>query len=436
MFLKKFGLGILVLSFVLIGAKSAFAVAPSTVDELATLFSLPTDVTTDGITLSHDSSGLTITLPERSIANYLPSAEHPADYYILTLSDYADPFNYSNATGTGAPVGGLTGRGYLKLVLTNSTNITTLNIHEAVMGEGGVTGNGDISITAKGEGETILNVQVLSRTATDDTAADATALNKWSPVADGTAYVVFTLADTTPVIVPIKVVMATTIPAAPTLTANDTTNTVVGTMTTAMEYDLDSAGYVTYVANTFNALDLSGEHTLAVRVKAVTGLASAGSVTTLTFTTNPVRHGSSGGSSNHTTIPPVTPPTTELAPGCSAGNLFNTSTGKACVNNAVVAQGCSAGNVFNTSTGKPCSNNTEVTSKKVYALGQTTLKNGSKGEAVKELQRFLNDKLALGLVVDGMLGPKTIAVIKTWQKDNGLDSDGLIGPKTKAMMNK
>ena len=92
--------------------------------------------------------------------------------------------------------------------------------------------------------------------------------------------------------------------------------------------------------------------------------------------------------------------------------------------------------MFNTSTGKPCSNNTEVTSKKVYALGQTTLKNGSKGEAVKELQRFLNDKLSLGLVVDGKLGPKTIAVIKTWQTANGLVSDGLVGAKTKAMMNK
>ena len=66
----------------------------------------------------------------------------------------------------------------------------------------------------------------------------------------------------------------------------------------------------------------------------------------------------------------------------------------------------------------------------------TTLKNGSKGEAVKELQRFLNDKLSLGLVVDGKLGPKTISVIKTWQKDNGLVSDGLVGAKTKAMMNK
>ena len=70
-----------------------------------------------------------------------------------------------------------------------------------------------------------------------------------------------------------------------------------------------------------------------------------------------------------------------------------------------------------------------------YNLGTTTLKNGSRGEAVKELQRFLNDKLNLGLVLDGALGPKTIAVIKKWQADNGLVPDGLIGAKTKAMMN-
>jgi len=48
----------------------------------------------------------------------------------------------------------------------------------------------------------------------------------------------------------------------------------------------------------------------------------------------------------------------------------------------------------------------------------------------------LNAKLNLGLVIDGSLGPKTIAVIKKWQMDNGLVADGLVGAKTKAMMNK
>lgn len=93
--------------------------------------------------------------------------------------------------------------------------------------------------------------------------------------------------------------------------------------------------------------------------------------------------------------------------------------------------GCSGGNKFNTSTGKICVN----TLIKSYDFGSMTLKNGSKGEAVKELQRFLNAKLNLGLKLDGKLGPKTIIVIKKWQKDNGLVSDGLIGAKTKAKMN-
>ncbi|MBI3888836.1 peptidoglycan-binding protein [Candidatus Nomurabacteria bacterium] len=42
--------------------------------------------------------------------------------------------------------------------------------------------------------------------------------------------------------------------------------------------------------------------------------------------------------------------------------------------------------------------------------------------------------LNLGLSEDGKLGPKTIAVIKTWQKSHGLVSDGLVGAKTKAAM--
>lgn len=72
---------------------------------------------------------------------------------------------------------------------------------------------------------------------------------------------------------------------------------------------------------------------------------------------------------------------------------------------------------------------------KTYDFGNVTLKNGSRGDAVKELQRYLNDTLNLGLVIDGRLGPKTIVVIKQWQKERGLVADGLIGAKTKAMMN-
>ncbi len=102
------------------------------------------------------------------------------------------------------------------------------------------------------------------------------------------------------------------------------------------------------------------------------------------------------------------------------------------------ASGCSSGNTINNSTGAPCVNNVgndHQTSSVKYNLGTVTLKAGSTGPAAKELQRFLNDKLNLGLKLDGKIGPKTIAVIKKWQKDHGLKADGLIGPKTKALMN-
>jgi hypothetical protein len=72
----------------------------------------------------------------------------------------------------------------------------------------------------------------------------------------------------------------------------------------------------------------------------------------------------------------------------------------------------------------------------VYNLGSKTLKVGSIGEPVRELQRFLNKELKTDIKVDGKLGPKTILIIKNWQKKNGLKADGIIGSKTKALINK
>ena len=126
---------------------------------------------------------------------------------------------------------------------------------------------------------------------------------------------------------------------------------------------------------------------------------------------------------------PAVPATPGEIPGCGTRTTgFSSSTGGSCVGNT------------STTPATPVTPTTPVTpasptlSASAYNFGTTVLKNGSQGEAVKELQRFLNDKLNLGLAVDGALGPKTIAVIKQWQADNGLVADGLIGPATKAMM--
>jgi len=52
------------------------------------------------------------------------------------------------------------------------------------------------------------------------------------------------------------------------------------------------------------------------------------------------------------------------------------------------------------------------------------LKLGSKGDDVKKLQT------KLGLTADGSFGPKTEAVVKVWQKANGLNDDGVVGDTT------
>lgn len=55
----------------------------------------------------------------------------------------------------------------------------------------------------------------------------------------------------------------------------------------------------------------------------------------------------------------------------------------------------------------------------------TTIKRGSKGEAVKELQTLLD-----GLEVDGIFGKLTEAAVKEYQKANGLKVDGIVGCDT------
>jgi putative chitinase len=52
------------------------------------------------------------------------------------------------------------------------------------------------------------------------------------------------------------------------------------------------------------------------------------------------------------------------------------------------------------------------------------LKNGSKGEEVKQLQTLL------GATADGSFGPGTEAKVKAWQAANGLTADGIVGDGT------
>lgn len=72
-------------------------------------------------------------------------------------------------------------------------------------------------------------------------------------------------------------------PDTPSVVIDDINNTVAG-MTTDMEYNLDGAGYVTYDASIFNAINFGGNHTLLVRIRAM-GINPCSDVETLAFNT-------------------------------------------------------------------------------------------------------------------------------------------------------
>ncbi|MBK5215622.1 MAG: peptidoglycan-binding protein [Candidatus Pacebacteria bacterium] len=165
--------------------------------------------------------------------------------------------------------------------------------------------------------------------------------------------------------------------------------------------------------------------------------APAGSSTSSNYTVSTRRSSSSGGSYVRVT-PAVPAHTVPPLADCLAGQLFSALTGRNC-NAATPAVVCSRGHIFKATTGERCSSwltaaQSAAPGASGYAFGNTTLKNGSKGEAVRELQKFLNIKANSGLAVDGQLGPKTVQAIKKWQKQNGLVEDGLVGPKTKTKM--
>ncbi|NVN97096.1 peptidoglycan-binding protein, partial [Candidatus Nomurabacteria bacterium] len=63
-------------------------------------------------------------------------------------------------------------------------------------------------------------------------------------------------------------------------------------------------------------------------------------------------------------------------------------------------------------------------------FGTTTLKVGSKGEAVKAVQTLVGAEK-----VDGVFGKLTAAKVMVWQAANGLKADGVFGPASKAKAN-
>jgi peptidoglycan hydrolase-like protein with peptidoglycan-binding domain len=69
-------------------------------------------------------------------------------------------------------------------------------------------------------------------------------------------------------------------------------------------------------------------------------------------------------------------------------------------------------------------------------LPNVTLKEGSRGENVKTLQKSL-EKLGFELgSQDGVFGPKTEQAVKRFQSKHNLEADGIVGPKTREALEK
>ncbi len=62
----------------------------------------------------------------------------------------------------------------------------------------------------------------------------------------------------------------------------------------------------------------------------------------------------------------------------------------------------------------------------IPAAPKPTLRQGSSGTAVKELQEKLNAKVNAGLVADGDFGAKTKTAVELFQKLKGLTADGVV----------
>jgi peptidoglycan hydrolase-like protein with peptidoglycan-binding domain len=66
--------------------------------------------------------------------------------------------------------------------------------------------------------------------------------------------------------------------------------------------------------------------------------------------------------------------------------------------------------------------------------GESTIRVGTTGRAVRRLQRALRRTPNLGITVDGTFGPQLEASVKAFQEGAGLTADGIVGPLTWAAL--
>lgn len=77
--------------------------------------------------------------------------------------------------------------------------------------------------------------------------------------------------------------------------------------------------------------------------------------------------------------------------------------------------------------------NTGTGSVIAYDFGAATMRQGSSGFYVRNLQMFLNQFAGANLTVDGIYGPNTRARVAGWQALSGIASDGVFGPQSRTV---
>ncbi len=418
-------------------------------------------------------TGGTVNLNAASTVTFSGTGAQPINAYtygILTLAKASGASTIS--TGTVVAAGTTTVGATSALTVSSGATATlaalTTTTTGTVTNNGTLTASGTITL---GNGSTLTNGGTLTASGTV-TGASATLVNTGTLNLGGAttnALIIGTLTAGTAGTINYNLAAAQTVKTGTyynlTLSGGSSAvktfsaaETVANNLTIAASTSVDLTGTSTAKYLIFNGVrQLSGSwgftgatatHINAVYISAAAGgagsriTASYGPTNVAVIVASPSNssHVSSSSSSDTeedtataATVKTPTPTLTLLV--CPPGVLFDAATGERC-NVTLADVSCpNQGQMFRAEDGKKCTAWGAAAHAAAYNFGTVTLKSGSTGAAVMELQRFLNAKLMLGLVVDGKLGPKTIAVIKKWQMDNGLVADGLIGAKTKAKMN-
>ena len=72
----------------------------------------------------------------------------------------------------------------------------------------------------------------------------------------------------------------------------------------------------------------------------------------------------------------------------------------------------------------------------VNCFAMETMKKGSRGDSVREVQEMLISLGYLDGEADGIFGSKTEGAVQAWQKDDGLETTGMVDEETNQALQK